>query len=142
MVDAEPTLEMYFKRYIQKHSTTRISWNDEKKQAAKKGVKTDAEFKKGLGKELDKLLSLGLATQDLGKHYQKTDKKMKEAVAAVKKQQGKVAKIVGDYRIACQKGQKSPFTPDAQKPAWKDLESELNRVENNVREFLRPILKT
>jgi hypothetical protein len=142
MTSAEPTLEMMFKRYVRQQSTARILWNEEKKQAAAKKIDVATEFKKDLGKQLDKLNALGLVALDVKKHHTPTDAKTKQAVQAVKTQQVKVASIITDYKARCKKGENSQFTPDAQKQSWIDLDSALGRVADQISNFLRPIVKS
>lgn len=141
MTSEEPTLEMLFKRYVRQQSTARILWNDEKKKAAAKKIDVATEFKKGLGKELDKLNTLGLVALEVKKHHKPTDAKTKQAVQAVKTQQAKVAPIISDYKARCTKGENSPFTADAQKQSWRDLDDALGRVADQISNFLRPIVK-
>ena len=141
MTSAEPTLEMLFKRYVRQQSTARILWNDEKKKAAAKKIDVATEFKKGLGKELDKLNTLGLVALEVKKHHPSTDAKTKQAVQEVKTQQAKVAAIITGYKANCKKGEESKFTPAAQVQSWKDLDDALGRVSDQISNFLRPIVK-
>lgn len=141
MTSEEPTLEMLFKRYVRQQSTARILWNDEKKHAAAKKIDVAKEFDKGLGKRLDKLNALGLVALEVKKHHKATDAKTKQAVQAVKTEQAKVASLITDYKAKCKKGENSPFTPDAQKQSWRDLDDALGRMSDQISNFLRPIVK-
>jgi ribosomal silencing factor RsfS len=141
MTSGEPTLEMLFKRYVRQQSTARILWNDEKKQAAGKKIDVATEFNKGLGKHLDKLNALGLVALDVKKNHKPTDAKTKQSVQAVKTEQAKVTSIISDYKAKCKKGENSPLTPDGQKQSWRDLDSALGRVADQISNFLRPIVK-
>lgn len=137
MADMAPTLEMRFKAYVRQQSTTRILWNDAKKKAAAKKVDTAKSFKLNLGKELDKLLQLGLAAQDVSKHYGPKDPKSTKAKQSVTKQAQAVRGIVTKYVEICKKSEVWEFTPADQKKVWKELSDELSMVKDKVSAFER-----
>jgi hypothetical protein len=134
-VDDGPSLDALFKKYVQRQSSTHIKWAKEKKEAARTVKTTD--FKKKLGKELDKLNAIGLAGKDIRKAHNDTHAKTKQAAKAIRDQAAVVNGIIAQYRKIVAGHQKSGFTPDDHKPVWSGLGFALDRVDGDVGDLLR-----